>query len=558
MKKYTSTRWILFSIVLVIIFGISLLNVFYLYKLQDNSKSILLEKRKSEISEFISDIRNQFVSLPFSIWKIDLDKLYYSVCEKKALTDEFIHLVDSVSSKPLYTDIYFTFPGPITQNDDSVQIYNRESSSFQYAETIPEVFTDGINLTKAQVKVLIEDYRWNTKTIFDTHRSMNIAIVHKEKREIIGYLSLLINTEYLVNQLLEPKLVNAFGNDSTSSTIWVFDWVKRQVITTNNKKVTFNRDKIDYFDKFPSMFDNWSIYASVNTPVTIASINDELTRNIIVLALALIITLGSIIYILITAQKEREFAMRQSAFLSNVTHELKTPLAVIQAAGENLKDGRVKDPSRLTNYGQHIYDESQRLKKMIDKLLDAARSDVNKTSVKASPFNIEAYITNWIDEHTSYFNSKGFTIRTTIENDQALVLLDNDHFETIISNLIDNAIKYSNGSKEIFISTYNRDKKKVIEIKDNGIGIPPNALPHIFDKFYRVEDTLTAQTKGHGLGLSIVKGLVEANGGEIFVSSEYKSGSVFTLKFPIFVNTGNAISQHSQKTEDNKEYVIQG
>jgi signal transduction histidine kinase len=242
---------------------------------------------------------------------------------------------------------------------------------------------------------------------------------------------------------------------------------------------------------------------------------------------------GALLFMFITAQRERELAQRQAGFLANVTHELKTPLAVMQAAGENLADGRVNNKKRIKSYGKHIYNESIRLRKMIEKLLDVAKADSKRSHAEPVSVHLNDLVDHYLDEHVDYIENHGFTLETSISDNMDHVMIDVEHFETILGNLLENAIKYSQEDKYIGVSVQQQQDEVLLKITDHGMGIPKKAQKHIFEKFYRAEDVMTANTKGHGLGLSIVKNLVELNGGTISVKSEEGKGSCFTVRFPV-------------------------
>lgn len=209
----------------------------------------------------------------------------------------------------------------------------------------------------------------------------------------------------------------------------------------------------------------------------------------------------------------------------------------MQAAGENLADGRVSDPGRLKNYGNHIYNEAVRLRNMIEKLLDVAKANAGQSLIEPKPADLSKQLKSYLNEQRKFIENKGFTIDTSIEQDIPLVMIDLNSFETIISNLVENAIKYSNDEKYLGISLNTNDQNVELRVEDHGIGMTKKNISNIFDKFFRVEDPLTAKTKGHGLGLSIVKNLVELNGGTITVKSEPGEGSTFIVTFPILVET---------------------
>jgi signal transduction histidine kinase len=144
-------------------------------------------------------------------------------------------------------------------------------------------------------------------------------------------------------------------------------------------------------------------------------------------------------------------------------------------------------------------------------------------------------------------------------------MVDVENFETILGNLLENAMKYSKEEKFIHLSLQQQANEVVLKITDHGMGIPKKSQKHIFEKFYRAEDVMTANTKGHGLGLSIVKNLVELNGGTISVKSEEGKGACFTIKFPVNDLTETEEAEHvetvsesynaSNITEESPKYV---
>jgi signal transduction histidine kinase len=129
-------------------------------------------------------------------------------------------------------------------------------------------------------------------------------------------------------------------------------------------------------------------------------------------------------------------------------------------------------------------------------------------------------------------------------------MVDADHVETTLNNLVENAMKYSRDVKDISIAVEKKGGYVSLSVSDKGTGIPKKSLRYIFDKFYRVEDSLTAKTKGHGLGLSIVKNMVEMNGGTIDVKSEYGKGSTFIVKFPTLMSSGSGSNQPSPENSN--------
>jgi signal transduction histidine kinase len=536
-SKYNALRWIFFAIALSALLGITYMNIQYVDKVRDANKESVVDKKREQVREFASQVRAKFITVPRAIWNIDVDVIKNSIQKTGVPPKEISTLMAQVLEDSVYSSVYFTPSGsnPCESEQSPMYLFDRGKVEFVRTKEFPDLICDGLNLVKTRLKVLLDDYRWNTKTTFDTHRSMNIAIMYPQDRSVIGYLMIVINTDYVLNTFLKNDMERFFGSrtEENDVTVWINDWVKEKRLLSNNPDVEFDLKKIQITERFPGFLDNWDILALVHTPQSQAFAEYETTKNMIILGLSVTLLLVSLVFIVYSAQKEQEITKRQSEFLSNVTHEFKTPLAVIQAAGENLKDGRVKNEERLITYGRHIYDEALRLKLMIEKLLDMARSDANLTKSNPEKCNPDVLIDQILQREYPLLQSKGFEIVVESEFDDCLISVDRGQFETILSNLIENSVKYSRDTYFLSVSTSKKLNKVVIRISDKGIGIQKHAIPHIFEKFYRVEDSLTAHTKGHGLGLSIVKYLVELNGGSISVESVYNKGTQFNMEFPL-------------------------
>lgn len=538
MKKVTSIRWILLGAGIAAILGLTAMNVFSLYKLHETTIESDLENKKLQVSEFTDKVHHRFFAPFWGLGSMDIEHIenFYNTNGHfpKALND----LLKKAAEDSIYNSIYFKpHSSSSCQSQGSIQKYDTESGKFIWVSEFPEPVCDGMGIARTRMKVLIDEYRYNNKVIFDTHNSITIALINLSSQKVFGYLTMPINQEYLVNNYLQPKLIEKFGNaDQSGVVVWLRDWTRDETIASSSPWADFDQDKVQYYQRFPDFFDNWTLKVAFVESPTVAASKASLIKNLVVLGAAFFLLLGALVFMFITAQRERALAQRQAGFLANVTHELKTPLAVMQAAGENLADGRVKSKSRLKSYGTHIYNEAVRLKSMIEKLLDVAKADARQNMISPQPVKADKLLKEYLENHRSYIKNQGFTLDVHIENNLSPVKLDPDSFETILANLVENALKYSREDKFIKIELVEREGKLRLTIEDHGVGIPKKSLKHIFEKFYRVEDTLTAKSKGHGLGLSIVKNLVELNDGKIYVESVEQNGSKFIVEFPVLTD----------------------
>lgn len=539
MKRYGSLRWILLTIGVVAILGLTGMNVYSLYELQENTIESSRENKKLHIAEFSDKIRYRFFNKFIGLGSIDINRLQNYHQQSGQFTPEVTSLLHNASTDSIYENIYF-----IPSGSDACQkqrpILKFTNKKFIQTTDYNSVVCDGMGIARTQIKSLLDDYQYNNKVLFDSHRSITIVLITPSNQEVFGYLVMPFNQDFLRNSYLPKTLNKRFSSDQHNGmNVWVRDWTNNEIIASSNPQAEYEREQIQFVQKFPDFFDYWKVEVSFTDASAIAASNNSLIRNLIVLVAAMLLLLGALLFMFISAQKERALAERQADFLANVTHELKTPLSVMQAAGENLADGRVQDQNRLKSYGSHIFSEAVRLRGMIDKLLDVAKANGSASLIEPEPINVGNVVEEFLEKNTKLFSNKDFTIDVRIDDNIPFVKIDNNSLKTILSNLIDNAIKYSQEEKQIDISVTSTNENVKLSISDRGIGISKKNLSNVFNKFFRVEDPLTAKTKGHGLGLSIVKNLVNLNGGSIDVKSKKGKGSIFTITFPIAENTSD-------------------
>ncbi|WP_421773713.1 sensor histidine kinase [Gracilimonas sp.] len=533
-------RWILLMLGLSAIIALTGMNVLSLYDLRDRMVESEEERRIDQLDEINDTVRNQILEPLRGLYRIELEPIESSLQQTGQLPENFQQVLTRSSKSPYFNSIYFT-PENVDPCDSNNSIYEYDAANNQITPTdnYPDLVCDGVGLARTKTKIQLNDfnYRWNNNFEFDTHRSLNIGLINLSESRMIGYITLTLNEDYIVNEVLPPILTNYFGkSEETGIVVWVRDWTNNRVLATNDTTIEYDRDLRDHVMGFSGsgFFDNWSLnLAFLDAPVTNAY-NETLIKNLIVLGVAVLFLGGALIFMFVTAQRERHLAQRQASFLANVTHELKTPLAVMQAAGENISDGRVTEPKRLKQYGEHIYNESIRLRSMIEKLLDVARVDSGQNMIKAAPYNIHNLMNKFLNENREYIENKGFEVKFKSSAEEDLCMIDSDSFETIVNNLTENAIKYSKDEKCIEYQISSNNDSVFFSISDRGIGIPKKEQRSIFKKFYRVDDSDSKSTKikGHGLGLSIVRNMVSLNGGKIEVKSSSGKGTTFIVRFP--------------------------
>jgi two-component system, OmpR family, phosphate regulon sensor histidine kinase PhoR len=226
------------------------------------------------------------------------------------------------------------------------------------------------------------------------------------------------------------------------------------------------------------------------------------------------------------------FKINRNEFLGNVTHELRTPIFAIQLSLETLLDGAIKDDTVNTDFLKRALKQTSRLRELVDDLIEISRLE---TGMKISKryFEINRFITEVVNELSELSQKRKVEIKIESEvSDKTRAFGDEERLKQVIVNLIDNAIKYTLENGEIKIGITKTEKDVLVSVSDNGVGIPKDDLPRIFERFYRVDKTRSRDMGGSGLGLSIVKHILELHYSTIKVVSEEGKGTRFEFNLP--------------------------
>lgn len=241
---------------------------------------------------------------------------------------------------------------------------------------------------------------------------------------------------------------------------------------------------------------------------------------------------GAISAIIFSAQRAKMLAQRQIDFVSSVSHEFRTPLAVIYSAGENLADGVAKDDEQVFRYGDMIKGEGRKLSAMVEQILDFAGANSGRKKYNFSKTAVGDVVKDAINECRHFVNEKNITLDTDIPASLPTIDADRKALSQAVQNLIANSVKYSNGERWIRVSAENGGNKIKLAVEDHGMGIAKKDLRQIFQPFYRSKEVVDAQIHGNGLGLSLVKQIAEAHNGRVIVESELGRGSRFVIEIP--------------------------
>jgi signal transduction histidine kinase len=227
-------------------------------------------------------------------------------------------------------------------------------------------------------------------------------------------------------------------------------------------------------------------------------------------------------------------------FVANASHELRTPLTSIKLRVEALRSGALDDPPVAERFLAEIESEVDRLSSMVNDLLDLSRIEAGFDSTKRAPVDLGSIISDVYETFSVRAERAGVTLVSEVEPDLPQVMGNEDQLRRMLYNLVENAIKYTahDGRVELSLLAGDQEETLFLRVKDTGFGIPAAQLPHIFERFYRVEATRPRYGRSHGsgLGLSISKSIAEAHGGRIGVTSQVGVGSTFWIELPALKN----------------------
>jgi two-component system sensor histidine kinase SenX3 len=275
------------------------------------------------------------------------------------------------------------------------------------------------------------------------------------------------------------------------------------------------------------------------------AVNAVRRRNLLISSSILAVLGASVGLLILSTRRAQELARQQMEFVAAVSHELRTPLAVIRSAGENLADGVVRDEEQIRKYGDLVRTEGRRLTEMVEQILEFAGIQSGQRGFALRPVAVAAMLRDIVESSRALIDAAGMQVEYDLPDGLPPVLGDEPALRRVFQNLVANAVKYGapggpasserTGARvEGWIGLRARrvGREVHVTVADRGIGIAAAEQPRIFEPFYRTPDVVAAQTQGAGLGLSLVKRIVDAHAGRIMVRSAPGAGSEFTVVLP--------------------------
>ncbi|EJP6472631.1 PAS domain S-box protein [Clostridium sporogenes] len=369
----------------------------------------------------------------------------------------------------------------------------------------------------------------NSKDAILVHRYGKIIFANERLKQILGYEKSYNFEDINIKSLIPKKQYNIIKNKLEGLYSGNENIVKFQHNIVNNKeKIIQNTSTYVIYNGMPTIF---SILHDVTSRIQVEKLEQDVKKNIELL------------------NESREYNKLITEFLSNISHELKTPLNVIFTAVQ-LLGFYEKDVNKDINYEKQdkylklIKQNCYRLMKLINNLLDTTKLDSGYLKLNLVNYNIVSLIEEITLSVASYAESKGINIIFDTDVEEKIIAVDPDKIERIILNLLSNAIKFTSPEGNIFVNIKDAEEHVHIHVKDTGVGIPSDKLESIFERFFQIDKTLKKNKEGTGIGLHLVKSFVEMHKGEVTINSELGKGTEFIIKLPAILCNENIESKN--------------
>ena len=344
---------------------------------------------------------------------------------------------------------------------------------------------------------------------------------------------LLVDPQQFIQKNLSPKIQQIAGNEFVIS---VYDTLKSFQFNSH-KEIDLPKTQQE---KALWIFPDYKLGISLFGTTIEDLVNQRTTTNLILISLLTLVLIVGVWFVFRNIKKEVELAEVKSDFVSNVSHELRTPLSLISMFAETLELNRVKTEEKKREYYSIISQEANRLGRIVNTILNFSKMEAGKRQFNFVDSYLNDVAENVYGSYKFHLENKGFAFKIIKDETIPILKIDEEAISEAIVNLIDNAVKYSDlpdrqagQKKEIIIRTGLENNSAFVEVEDKGIGIPESDQKKVFDKFFRVSSGLVHNTKGTGLGLTLVKHIVEAHKGRVELKSEIGKGSKFRLLFPL-------------------------
>lgn len=453
-----------------------------------------------------------------------------------------VHILIDQMKIPAWQMAYSDFAGFSSKIDEILTLCNN-SHRKEISLLLEKIsaLKDGLSLTEKHTEYLLA-FLENSGNISVDAKPAQVNDNYRKRTQINGqpYLISLVNAKdecwwglildlsYILNNAVYQSIIK---NADESYFSWEISDVNGDFLL-KSESIPESTGPVNVV--FPSNLPSWSLilYPENSGALALFIRSGEGIFLYIFIAIVIILAFG-LFFTIQTVNNELHLSKMKSYFISTVSHEFKSPLTSIRQIAEMLVHGRVPTEERQMKYFNTILQQSERLSHLIDNIIDFSKMEEGQRIFHFEKSNLIPVIKDAIESFRELTAKAGFHISLDISGNIPEIVFDRDAMVQVLHNLLDNAIKYSGESKEIEVQLFSKDDHIVIGVRDYGIGISKEDHDKIFSRFYRAGDELTQTVKGSGIGLTIVKQIVEAHKGTIDVVSEIGKGSIFSVKLPI-------------------------
>ncbi|MGA9768127.1 MAG: HAMP domain-containing sensor histidine kinase [Blastocatellia bacterium] len=425
-------------------------------------------------------------------------------------------------------------------NRNAVLFYNPERKAMEFHDDAPE--WRAISVACASYLVYIRAGAvigpWPMGIDRDPMHPLIIKPIRDESLRIVAVAGMTVDEDFFTMEFFPPiiqkHLPEYFPTDYQQVVVAVnfSPWESPETETPIIGSEQVTKANAEAYQQLMFIFQRWFLMMHHKTGEQWARQNFII--NVSLWSVMTLFLIGGLVMTLRTASRSMKLSEMKSDFVSNVSHELRTPLASIRVFGEFFKLGRVKEPEKMREYGEYIETESRRLTQLINNILDFSRIESGQKSYHFQPTDVQDVVADTLKMFEVRMKQSDFVINFKAAPSRLpQVSVDADAMTQAMVNLLDNAVKYSGSAREIEVRLAQKYEWVTIAVTDRGIGIPDEDRDRIFERFHRVSTGLVHDVRGSGLGLSIVKHIVEAHRGKVTVESAPGGGSTFTIHLPI-------------------------
>lgn len=524
MMNKTVKRIVIILIILILLPAVFLtVNEFLSLK---QNEEVILKIYSNQLDVILYSV-NQYSEDVVSDWASRIDKFHDDLSN---FNDAQIHSsIDSFYNQ--FPSLSIIFVADSLNSDIKLIVKKEDNNSLnklgELKESAKIILFENQQIIKRLLTYKEAGYRKLEPVKSDTTLDGSILLFIEETPEGMKRITgMIIDPKEFIYRILSPKLQEVAQQEFLIS---VFN---REENYQFNSSKDFKIGEVQQ-SKSLWIFPSYQIGISLVGQTIEDLVQQRALTNILLIGLLTFVLILGVWIIYRNIKKEVELAQIKSNFVSNVSHELRTPLSLISMFSETLEMDRVKTEGKKKEYYSIISQEANRLGKIVNSILNFSKMEAGKRHYNFVDSYLNDVAENVYRSYKFHLEQKGFTFNIFKDESIPIIKLDEEAVSEAIVNLVDNAVKYSVNNKEINVRTGLESEYAFVEVEDKGIGIPEKDQKKIFDKFFRVSSGNVHNVKGSGLGLSIVKHIVDAHKGKIELISEVGKGSKFKLLFPL-------------------------